>query len=55
MNRAEPERLVLSIRLPRELKTWLEAAAERDDRSQSAEVIHMLRACMNNEPKRAAS
>jgi hypothetical protein len=54
MVRVEPERLTLSIRLPREMKTWLEAEAARNDRSLSSEVIHTLRAHMDNEPKRAA-
>ena len=51
----EPERLTLSIRLPRELKAWLEAEAARNDRTQNSEIIRTLRARMDAEqPKRKA-
>jgi hypothetical protein len=52
--RVEPGRLPLSIRLPAELKAWLEVEAARNDRSQSSEVIQILRARMDNELKKAA-
>jgi hypothetical protein len=56
MVRVEPERQPLSIRLPREIKTWLEAEAARNDRTQNSEIIRTLRARMDAEqPKRAAS
>jgi hypothetical protein len=31
------------INLPRDLKSWVQNAAKRDDRSQSAQIIRILR------------
>jgi hypothetical protein len=46
----------LSVRLPHNIATLLEAEAARNDRSQSAEVVHMLRARLdNNESTKAIS
>jgi hypothetical protein len=43
----EPERRALSVRLPHDIKVWLENEAARDDRSQSTIVVRILRARMN--------
>jgi hypothetical protein len=51
----EPERLTLSIRLPRDIKTWLEAEAARNDRTQNSEVIRSLRARMETEQREKAA
>ena len=48
----EVERRTLSVRVPHNIATWLEAEAVRNDRSLSSEVVRMLRARMENEPKR---
>jgi hypothetical protein len=49
MNQAESEFRTMSIRLPHDIKTWLEAEAARNDRSQGSEVIRTLRARMRAE------
>jgi plasmid stability protein len=51
----ETERRPLVVRLPYAIKTWLENEAARNDRSQSSEVVRILRACMDNEPKKKAA
>jgi hypothetical protein len=45
----------LSVRLPQNIATLLEAEAVRNDRSLSSEVVHMLRARLDNEPKKTAT
>jgi hypothetical protein len=50
----ETERRGLMVRLPRELKTWLENEALRNGRSQSSEAAQiLLRARLDTEPKKA--
>jgi Arc-like DNA binding domain len=50
----ETERRTLSVRLPQNVATWLEAEAVRNDRSLSSEVVQILRAHCPGEPKRVA-
>lgn len=45
----EPEFRTLSVRLPHNIKTWLEDEAARNGRSQSSEVVQILRAYMETE------
>jgi hypothetical protein len=53
MFRVEPERQQVLVRLPKEVKRWLEDEALRNGRSQSSEAAQLLRACMDNELKKA--
>jgi plasmid stability protein len=53
MFRVEPERQQVLVRLPKEVKAWLESEALRNGRSQSSEVAQILRARMDTEPKKA--
>ena len=52
--RVEAERQPLVVRLPHDIKAWLESEALRNGGSQSSEVVRILRARLDNEqPKKA--
>jgi hypothetical protein len=42
MFRVEPERQQVLVRLPKEVKAWLENEALRNGRSQSSEAAHII-------------
>ena len=45
----------LAVRLPHDIRQWLKNVAARNYRSQSSEVIHMLKELMDAEqPKKTA-
>ncbi|WP_192740835.1 Arc family DNA-binding protein [Bradyrhizobium sp. OAE829] len=46
----EAERLL--VRLPRDVKTWLESEASYNGASQNSEIIRSLRARMEKQPER---
>ncbi|WP_249133845.1 Arc family DNA-binding protein [Bradyrhizobium sp. AUGA SZCCT0182] len=48
----EAERLL--VRLPRDVKTWLESEASYNGASQNSEIIRSLRARMEKQPERIA-
>jgi predicted transcriptional regulator len=52
MARDETERRHLYIRLPDEIKTWIEEKAAQDERSQNAVIVRALRSKMDAERKR---
>ncbi|MBR1233663.1 Arc family DNA-binding protein [Bradyrhizobium sp. AUGA SZCCT0182] len=49
---AEAERLL--VRLPRDVKTWLESEASYNGASQNSEIIRSIRARMQKQPERVA-
>ena len=53
MTHDETERRPVLIRVSKEVKTWLEAEALRNGRSQSSEAAQILRARMADELKKA--
>ncbi|MBR1238277.1 Arc family DNA-binding protein [Bradyrhizobium sp. AUGA SZCCT0182] len=42
------------VRLPRDVKTWLESEASYNGASQNSEIIRSLRARMEKQPERIA-
>jgi plasmid stability protein len=52
MMQDQSEWRTLSVRVPPNIATLLEAEAARNDRSMSAEVAHMLRTRLDNEQKK---
>ena len=48
----DAERLL--VRLPRDVKTWLESEAAYNGASQNSEIIRSLRARMEKQPERIA-
>jgi hypothetical protein len=52
MARDETERRHLYIRLPDEIKTWIEEKAAQDERSQNAVIVRALRARMDQEQRK---
>jgi hypothetical protein len=53
MVRKEETATVL-LRLPKDVKDWVEKEAARTLASQNSEIIRSIRARMDSEPKRAA-
>jgi hypothetical protein len=54
MNQPERESIVISVRVPIDVKTWLAAQVKRNISSQTAEIIRTLRDRMDDEQKKAA-
>jgi hypothetical protein len=48
----ENERRTLVLRLPDEIKTWIEAKAVQDERSQNSIVVRTLRGVMDHEQRK---
>jgi len=56
MIREQETRASLLVRLPRDVKLWLEKEAARTLASQNSEIVRCIRARMDaDQPKRAAS
>jgi predicted transcriptional regulator len=57
MIRDETERrpLVITVRLPDAIKTWIEEKAVQDERSQNAVIVRALRARMDQEQRKKAA
>jgi predicted HicB family RNase H-like nuclease len=49
----ETERRPLMVRLPEEIKTWIEEKAAEDERSQNTVVVRILRARMMIDAEKA--
>jgi hypothetical protein len=49
----ETERRPLVVRLPEEIKTWIEEKAVQDERSQNTVVVRILRARMMIDAEKA--
>jgi hypothetical protein len=54
MNQPERESVVISVRVPLDVKTWLAVQAKRNISSQTAEIIRTLRDRMNQERQEKA-
>lgn len=54
MDLPERESVVISLRVPVDVKTWLAAQAKRNISSQTAEIIRTLRDRMDAEREKAA-
>jgi hypothetical protein len=47
------DRAEMVVRIPKDVKTWLEKEAARTGASQNSEVVRSLRARMDSEPEKA--
>jgi hypothetical protein len=48
------EKTALVVRMPADVKAWIEAQAARNGGSQNSEIIRSIRARMDQQPERAA-
>jgi hypothetical protein len=47
------DRAEMVVRIPKDVKTWLEKEAARTGASQNSEIVRSLRARMDSEPEKA--